>query len=178
MQGRGPVGCLFVSMERSRKVRTRNLLCMLCEWTFTLISHRKRTMHGRKPKGTCHHLQIASHLPCTTVSFVYTPKLFVMNMLFCIHNIDIYCTQFNLTCASKSSKLNTPSTFTSQLLLGISNSHFPRCKYLTLGAMCCGHIAALAAMLVLSLGQNKIGSSFGRQGAVLGAPGTWDQVTI
>jgi len=40
--------------------------------------------------------------------------------------------------------------------------------------MCCGHIAALAAMLVLSPGQNKIGSSFGRQGAVLGAPWTWD----
>jgi len=39
--------------------------------------------------------------------------------------------------------------------------------------MCFGHIAALAAMLVLSLGQNKIGSSFGRQGAALGAPWTW-----
>ena len=84
MQGRWAVGCLFVSMERSHKVRTRNLVCktslisMLCEWTFTIMSHRQTTMCRRKPKRTCCHLQICSHLRCTTVSIVHIPKLLVV----------------------------------------------------------------------------------------------------
>eukprot|EP00434_Breviolum_minutum_P026448 symbB.v1.2.023383.t2/scaffold2106.1/size89218/2 len=39
---------------------------------------------------------------------------------------------------------------------------------MTLGAMCCGHIVGLVAMLLLSLGQSQTRSSFGRQGAVIG----------
>lgn len=62
-------------------------------------------------------------------------------------------------------RLATVSAF----MMLVSQAALRECKYLTLGAMCFGHIAALAAMLVLSLGQNKIGSSFGRQGAALGA---------
>ena len=93
MQGRWAVGCLFVSMERSHKVRARNLLCktsltsMLCEWTFTIMSHRQ-TMRRRKPKRTCCHLQICSRLRCTTVSIVHIPKLLVM----CIYTYIIIYT--------------------------------------------------------------------------------------
>eukprot|EP00435_Cladocopium_sp_Y103_P054736 s613_g17.t3 len=51
----------------------------------------------------------------------------------------------------------------------VSQAALRELRYMTLGAMCCGHLAAFAAMLVLSLGQNKTSSSFGRQAAVLGA---------
>ena len=64
-QGRWAVGCLFVSMERSHKARTRNLICKTS----------KTAMQRRKPKRTRYHLQIYSHLRCTTVSIVYIPKL-------------------------------------------------------------------------------------------------------
>jgi len=56
----------------------------------------------------------------------------------------------------------------SVFIMLVSQLAFRELRYMTLGAMCCGHIVGLLAMLLLSLGQSQTRSSFGRQGAVIG----------